>query len=393
MATISLYAEKLNMMPNLLGEVKKSVLDFKTELEAIGKKAIAIDSSVCDLNDIIASVRASTATQDQKIESLSDLEESVEEFIKRVVQVDQGVAELIRNRKNEFYRTNPKLKPECEKLPWEKICATFVSAIEWCKDHWKLLATIGIVLLALACLFIPGVNAFVAGLVFGKLLLAMAVGALIGAGIGGIVGGTVAALTGGSFWEGFENGAFAGAVTGLISGGMGFALSAGGTVVLSLGQTLLIGATAGGGVSVISDLGDRFFKGENISFGDMLTNMLFSAALGAAFAGVGYGIAKGLSAALNNCRWFNQARELFRIGQTSKPSYGRVTSYTTENPRGISTNLANSDGKSLFRIEFDVQSLLHYHFPSEFGTKAHVPLSPMIDSVLARLTALWSKGN
>ena len=38
-----------------------------------------------------------------------------------------------------------------------------------------------------------------------------------------------------------------------------------------------------------------------------------------------------------------------------------------------------------FRIEFDVSRYLHYHFPSLFGSKAHIPLSPIIDSSISRI--------
>ncbi|OPX42610.1 hypothetical protein CLHUN_34300 [Ruminiclostridium hungatei] len=46
-------------------------------------------------------------------------------------------------------------------------------------------------------------------------------------------------------------------------------------------------------------------------------------------------------------------------------------------------NFANGMGKSFFRMEFDVSKYLHYHMPSIFGTKAHIPLSPIWDSSIA----------
>jgi len=38
MATITLYAGKINQMPGLINEVKKSVVDYKSELSALRKK-------------------------------------------------------------------------------------------------------------------------------------------------------------------------------------------------------------------------------------------------------------------------------------------------------------------------------------------------------------------
>ena len=137
MATIELFAAKINMMPSLIGEAKKAVLDYKTELEAIRTKALAIDTSAIDLSEVIASVKASTEIQDRKIESLDALNGRVEQFISDVVRIDQGVAELIRLRKNEFYDAHPSLKPEAEKTGWEKFCNGCASVGQWCREHWK----------------------------------------------------------------------------------------------------------------------------------------------------------------------------------------------------------------------------------------------------------------
>lgn len=131
----------------------------------------------------------------------------------------------------------------------------------------------------------------------GGIFGAMALGAILGAGIGGTIGGVLSVLQGGSFFEGFENGAFSGAIAGIISGGMGLAMIGGAAgVTLTLGQTLLIGGVSGMGSSLISDLGDRFIKSKNISFGQVLLNMGISGALGVAFAGIGYGFSKSFSA-------------------------------------------------------------------------------------------------
>jgi hypothetical protein len=322
-----------------------------------------------------------TQIQERKLEALDALGEKLRRFGDNCEIIDRRVADLIRQRSIEFYEENPHLRPDCDRDWLEIAQGWFVSVVEWCQEHWKLIATVVIVGAALACLLVPGLNAIVAGLVFGKLLFAMAVGALIGAGIGGIAGGALSAITGGSFWEGLENGAFNGAVAGLVSGGMGHALTGGGAVVLGFGKALGIGAVSGMSASYVSDGGDILIKGSNISFGDFVTNMLISGALGALFAGLG----SWASTLLKNASWFSPSRELFRIGATAKPSYGFVTSYTTSHPKGASLNFANRAGQSIFRSEFDANFKLHYHIPSLFGTNnAHIPLSPMVDSAISR---------
>jgi len=63
MATITLYAGKINQMPGLINEVKKSVVDYKSELSALRKKTLNINRSVCNLDEVISSIQASSQTQ------------------------------------------------------------------------------------------------------------------------------------------------------------------------------------------------------------------------------------------------------------------------------------------------------------------------------------------
>ena len=386
MATIALYANQMNQMPGLIRDIKKAVADYKSELSFLKAKALTIDKNVCNLENVISSIQSSSQTQEAKIASLDTFCQNSETFIAEAVRIDDKVASLVRQRKDEFYSKYAYLTPVFEKSPWENICDGFASFGEWCKEHWKLIATAAIVLLALACLLVPGLNALVAGLVIGKLLFAMAIGALIGAGIGGIVGGIVSAATGGSFFEGFENGAFSGAVAGLISGGMGFALSSSGTVALTLGRTLLTGGVSASGSSLLSDLGNIVFRGDSMTLEEVLGNMLVSGVFGAAFAGLGYGISKSLSALFNrNSSWFsNVKKEFLKIGETAKPNYGRVTAYHLTRNNGFGLTFANRAGRTIFRVEFDPLAYLHLHAPPLFTTEPHVPLSPIIDSALSR---------
>ena len=213
MATIELFAAKINMMPDLINEAKRAVLDYKTELESIRSKALAIDSSALDLSEIIASVKASTEILDRKAESLGELGGRVEQFIADVVRIDQGVAELIRLRKKQFYDAHPNLKPDSEKTGWERLCDGLASVGQWCKEHWKLIVVIVLVIAAIVILvFFPFAAPFI-------LKAAMAV--IIGAVVGGLMGGATSVINGGSFWEGAEDGAFAGVMYGLLFSGLG----------------------------------------------------------------------------------------------------------------------------------------------------------------------------
>ena len=222
MSTITLYASKINQMPSLINEAKKSVKDYKTELNQLKSKVMKIDSSICNVDDLINSVKTSTETQEDKIESLDKLKDKVNDFISDVVRIDGDAAEAINKSKDDFYDEYYYLKPECEKSNWEKFKDGCKKVGEWCKEHWKAIVTIVIVIAAVVILVAcPACGALIAGACWG---------AISGAVIGGVAGGITSLAAGGSFWKGVEEGAFSGAITGAIFGGIGGAGSMLGTM-------------------------------------------------------------------------------------------------------------------------------------------------------------------
>jgi len=213
MATLTLYAGKINQMPGLINEVKKSVVDYKSELSALRKKTLNINRSVCNLDDVISSIQASSQTQERKIDSLEKFYSESEEFISEVVRIDGEVAAVINKRKEDFYKEYYYLKPECEKNGWEKIKDGLKSVAEWCKENWKSIAKIVAAAVVITGL---GIAAALTGGVLGVILAGA--GALAGGLIGGAVGGIAAAINGGSFLEGFADGTLSGAVSGAVTG-------------------------------------------------------------------------------------------------------------------------------------------------------------------------------
>jgi hypothetical protein len=161
MATIALYASKVNQMPGLIQDVKLSVGKYKAELSALQKKSLSINKSVCNMDDVISSVQASSQTQEQKIASLDAINKSFEDFVANVVRIDGEVADLINQRKNEFYDKYNHLKPECEKSGWEKFCNGLKKVGEWCKEHWVMIVTV-IVVIAIAILAVVTFGAAIA---------------------------------------------------------------------------------------------------------------------------------------------------------------------------------------------------------------------------------------
>ncbi len=376
MATIALYSGQISQMPDAISGLKQSVRQYTDSLFSLHAKTLQVEKNICDLEDVLSSIQTSTQTQDEKITRLETLAQDVDAFIADTARADSDAAGVIRQNKADFYDAYEYLRPESEKSDWENF---WDDAGTWCKAHWKVIVTVAIVIVAVA-LICTGV---------GGILGAMAIGALLGAAIGGVAGGTISALQGGSFLEGFENGAFSGAIAGIVSGGMGFGISAGGHAALTLGQTMLIGGGSSATATLLGDVGDKYIKGTQISWGEIALRTFISGAAGAAFSGIGYGISKSIC----NSSWLSKSRELFRIGKTNNSQYGRITSYTTTTPRGISLSFAPYSGKSMFRIEVDASMLLHYHLPSLFASKAHIPLLPTFSSAISSnqdlIDAFW----
>lgn len=221
MPTIALYKDKVNQMPGLMKDVKKSVMDYKTELSNMRKKSLQINRSICNLDEVISSLQTSTQTQEEKIASLDAITQKSEQFLADTIRIDNDVADVINKRKNEFYDKYNYLKPDCEKNGWEKFCDGCKKVGEWCKEHWKILATVALVVAAIAVIVVTAGAACTALGPVATILAGAAKGLIAGAITGGLMGGVSSAVSGGSFLDGFENGAFTGALTGALFGGLG----------------------------------------------------------------------------------------------------------------------------------------------------------------------------
>lgn len=81
MSTITLYASKINQMPSLINDAKKAVKEYKSDLKSLNLKVLTIDNSICNVDDVISSIKSSTQTQGDKIDALDNLKKDVNEFI------------------------------------------------------------------------------------------------------------------------------------------------------------------------------------------------------------------------------------------------------------------------------------------------------------------------
>ena len=238
MATITLYKDKINGVGSLLDDMIKSSNNLNAQLGTLKNTLQGVDSSTCNLQDTVDSISSSSKSESDKVEDLKRLNNKLTAFIEMTACRDSSAESEINKAKEDFYTKYSYLKPECEKSRMEKIADGMKKACEWCKEHWKLIATIVIVAVSIVVLLIPGVGPIIAGACWG---------AILGACIGGVSGGLDSMARGGSFLDGFEEGAFSGAITGAITG----------AAFAGLGQ---LGAALGKGIKCASTLG-KFVRG------------------------------------------------------------------------------------------------------------------------------------
>ena len=166
MATITLDAGKVNQMSSLINHAKKAVKEYKSDLRSLKSKVLKIDSGICNVDDVISSIKSSTKTQEDKIETLENLKQDINDFISDVVRIDGDAAEAINKSKDDFYNKYEYLTPECEKSRWEKFKDGCKKVGEWCKEHWKeIVIVIGAVLIITA-IVITGFTSLVPLLTF-----------------------------------------------------------------------------------------------------------------------------------------------------------------------------------------------------------------------------------
>ena len=246
MATISLYASKVNNMSGMLRDVKSSVSSLKSEIFQLRVKSLTVDDSICDMDDVISNITAATELQEEKVEALETFARNSETFIATTERIDGDAADRVNQNKDDFYDKYYYLKPECEKSRYEKFKDGCKKIAQWCKDNWKSLVKIVVAVVVIVALGIASV------LTCGTLAVILAGafwGALIGGVLGGLMGGITSMMNGGSFLEGFADGLLSGAITGAVTGA---ACSALGLAGQAAGTLIKCGSTLGNVVKVTS---------------------------------------------------------------------------------------------------------------------------------------------
>ncbi len=134
-----MYANKINQIPGVIQDVRKFVVDYQSELSALKKQSLKVNQSICNLSDVISLIQASSQTQEQKAASLETFQQGSERFIEDTARIDSDVADVINQRKGDFYDKYNYLKPDSEKGKLESLwsdCKSGLKSVgEWCKEH------------------------------------------------------------------------------------------------------------------------------------------------------------------------------------------------------------------------------------------------------------------
>ena len=271
MATIALYASKVNNMPSLLEDAKGAVRDLKDELFSLKWKCAQVNTDVCNLEDVVNTVSSATQLQEDKITALGSLKDSITTFADETARIDGDVAELLNQRKDDFYEKYYYLKPECEKTGWEKFCDGCKKASDWCAENWEALCVLVAAVVAVAAIVALSIVTFGASAV----VIAALVGAAIGL-AGQLIGDTIAFATTGkweSSWYDYVGAAFGGAIGGILT-------MSGNAVAACAAESAI--------TSLFSDSLGSITGDKKKTLGEMLVNCAFDAAVGAV-AGWGFG--------------------------------------------------------------------------------------------------------
>lgn len=241
-----------------ISEYQSNISSFVASTESMISSFKAVTSATYNLSGGVGNLQEALDNINTRIQNEEDkksdaiaIRQKSNDFLNLAVRVDKQVSTLVNKNKDEFYRTNPWLKPDINddekswiEKGWNWLCETgeaisegvnqawngfkdtvskaWAGLVDFYEKHKKAIATVLLVVAAIAVLvLVPA----------GGLLATMAIGAawgtLAGAAIGGVSGGLQSKANGGSFWDGFENGAFSGALGGAVAGaafaGLGFA--------------------------------------------------------------------------------------------------------------------------------------------------------------------------
>lgn len=252
---------------------KTAVNELIDALDSLKSKILSADETV-DLDESWNDADSSEQREEIKESSLSLAYDKLDDLLTEIGRIDSAVAELINERKDDFYDEYDYLKPDCEKSDWElfwdDVGGYFEYLGEWLAENWESVVCFVVAVVVAAVIIIVCIATFGAA--------AVAVAALVGMALG-LVGQLVSdlicySITGEwqSSWQDYLGAAIGGAV--------------GGALMLTGNPMLAAGVEAGIGTFFSGHL-KNITGGEQKSFWGILGDTAFSVGLALAFTKVG----------------------------------------------------------------------------------------------------------
>ncbi|GEM_PF-1326140 len=234
MATITLHKSEFDGIGSILDKLCSCFGNYDSTIKDLKRTASAVDSTTCDLTEVIDDIANSEESKEEKVKKAKALNQKIETFVNSAVKHENDAAEEIKKKKEDFYKTYKYLKPDCEKL-FGKIGAFFENLgkaiVKFVSENLIAIITAAVIILAaiLIVVFLPGACAILA-------VIVGVVSALMG--IGDIV---CTVLTGKDFATWLDDKGFH--VFSQIYKGLGWGLDIAG-LILPIGAMTTAGKTA-----------------------------------------------------------------------------------------------------------------------------------------------------
>ncbi|WP_295156882.1 hypothetical protein, partial [uncultured Ruminococcus sp.] len=171
MATITLHKSKFDGFASVLDKLCSNFGNYDSTMSDLKRTAGAVDSSTCNLEDVINDIADSQDSKEEKVKRAKELNNKLSTFVNAAVQHEKDAAAEIKKEKNDFYKKYEYLKPDCEKTLLERI-GEWVSSVgkaiaEWIADNIIAIIVAAVIIIAaiLIVVFAPAICAIAAVIV------------------------------------------------------------------------------------------------------------------------------------------------------------------------------------------------------------------------------------
>ncbi|MCR5019451.1 hypothetical protein [Ruminococcus sp.] len=184
MATITLRKSKFDGLGSVLDKLCSSFGNYDATMKELKRSAGGVDSSTCNLEDVIDDISNSEESKEEKVKRAKELKSKLDTFVKSAVQREKDAADEIVKKKKEFYKKYDYLKPDSEKSFWErmgdKISGAAKAIGKWMLDHLDVIIAAVIIIAAIViCVFCPATAIAIIGIVVSALSAVMGIADLV----------------------------------------------------------------------------------------------------------------------------------------------------------------------------------------------------------------------